>query len=181
MPKCFNLVMESGKIIGAALRRSNGLPNTAKKEMPARHRIRSELLMTIAEEQLPGGVFPPGLKGRLPHEYAQQVRILGVLFHGNAGFNAHTDDVIRRAMVRHGILARIARSTWDMEVGILRSTHAMLLVSLVRYGLSIVGTHAYDVLLGRLEVQTANVAARGITGVSRAARLEALHPVAHVL
>ena len=44
-----------------------------------------------------------------------------------------------------------------------------------------VGGSAYEGLLRRLEVQIANIAAGRIVGVSRAARLEILHPVAGVM
>ena len=51
IPKCNNLVMEPGKIIGTVLRRNNGLSNTVNKELPGRDRRLGELLTTIAEEQ----------------------------------------------------------------------------------------------------------------------------------
>ena len=62
----------------------------------------------------------------------------------------------------------------------MRSTHGALLTSLARYALPFVGMLAYEVLRRRLEVQYASVAACRITRVSRAARLEILHPVADV-
>ena len=93
---------------------------------------------------------------------------------------AHVDDVICRATVRRGAMAQVARSLWGLDVGILRSTHAALITSLISYCLEVVGGTAYVGLLRRLEVQVANSAARRIVGVSRAARLGILHPVAGI-
>ena len=97
------------------------------------------------------------------------------------GFEGHTDGVISRTMTRHGAMARLARSSWGLEAGLLRSTHQALITSVAGYGLTLIGNFAYDGTPRRLDTQSANVAARRITGASRAARLEKLHATADVL
>ena len=97
------------------------------------------------------------------------------------GFASHVDNAVQRAMVRHRVMAQLARSLWGLEAGILRSTHAAVITSLVRFGLVVTRSYAYEALIRRLETQDANVAARRTTGVSRAARLEVLRSVADIL
>ena len=88
--------------------------------------------------------------------------------------------MLERARARHGIMARLARSSWGLEVGVLRTAHTALLTSMVRYALVTVGSGAYEAHLQRLETQHANISARRITGISRSARLMTLHMCADV-
>ena len=97
------------------------------------------------------------------------------------GFEMRVDEDIGRTLVRHGVMGQLARTSWGFEVGIHRSTHKVLITSLAGYGLSAVGSFLCEALISRLEAQSANVAARRISGVSRAARLEVRHPAADIL
>ena len=58
-PKCNNLVISPGAIVGETVfRRDSRLSATAGAEPPARDRRLGDLLSSIADEQLPAGVFP---------------------------------------------------------------------------------------------------------------------------
>ena len=78
-------------------------------------------------------------------------------------------------------MAQLARTSCRLEACLLRITHKAPITSVAGYGLTLVGSFAYRGLRGSLETQSANIAARRITGVSRAAKLEALLPIADVL
>ena len=117
----------------------------------------------------------------MPYNYADSFRVLGVTLDERLGFEKHVSGVIGRTMTRHGAMAQLARTSWGLEVGLLRSAHKALITSIAQYGLTLVGNFAYEGSLNRLETQSANVAARRITGVSRAARLAVLRSTADVL
>ena len=141
-------------------RRSNGLARTVNDEVAARYRRLAELLATITGGRLQRGVFPPSLRGKLPYTYAASFRILGVALSARMGFEEHVGAVIGRTTTRHGVMAQLARTTYGLEAGLLRSTHKALITSVVVFGLTSVGGFAYEKLIGRLEAQSSNVAAR---------------------
>ena len=91
------------------------------------------------------------------------------------GLAHHIGGVLQRAVLRHWVMARLARSTWGLEAGILRSAHATLLTSLTAYALAVVGSGAYEKKFRKLGTRSTNVSARRITGAGRSARLETLH------
>ena len=83
--------------------------------------------------------------------------------------------MLTRANVRHSIMARLARSSWGLEIGVLRTAHTTLLTSLSRYALTTIGSCAYESGLRSLETQHTTVSARRIAGVGHSARIAALH------
>ena len=124
---------------------------------------------------VPKNGFPVALRDSLPYVYSEQVRILGVLWDSRMCFVDHIQGGLNRANVRHGVVARLARSTWGLWVRVLRATHSALLTNLSSYGLVVVGSGAYEVGWRRLNVQLANVSARRIVGIGQSAQLTALH------
>ena len=90
------------------------------------------------------------------------------------GFTEHVNNILNRALVRHGVMAQLASTEWGLEAGVLRSTHIALVTSLIQYGLTTLGGHIYEEQPDRLDAQIVNIAARRITGVHRSARLEVL-------
>ena len=181
-PKCRNLVMSPGRMRGYVYRRQTG-PSASYRQGLKRNDELLERRTCPAEElgDVPEDVFPVAMRASLPYVYSDPLRILGAPWDGRMCFMDHISGVLDRANVRHGVMARLAHSTWGLEVGVLRATHAALLVSLSGYGLVVYGSGAYEVGLKRLEVQLANVSARRITGIGRSARLAALHMTADVL
>ena len=181
MEKCNNMVLSPEETVGGFYRRSTGLSATLSKELPERDKRLQDLLATFSEGNLPPGNFPNGKKQQLPYNYTESFKILGVLFDSHLGFQQHFHQVIKRASVRHGVMATLAQRRWGLEASILRSTHAALLTSLMTYGLVATGGTAYERCMERLETQQANIAARKITGASKSARLAVLHMTADVL
>ena len=179
--KCNNMVVSPEETVGGFYRRNNNLTITTNKELPNRDAHLSDLLKTFQEDKLPPGIFPTGKKQRLPYAYSSLIKILGVYIDEHLGLQHHYGQIIKRARVRHGVMATLAQRRWGLDVGILRSTHAALLTSLMTYGLAATGGLAYESCLDRLETQQTNIAARRITGVSKSARLAILHMVADVL
>ena len=99
----------------------------------------------------------------------------------NLGVEVSADDDIRRATMRRGEMARLAKSSWGLKLGTFRSIHSALITRLGQYGLTTPGVFAYNSSLHRLKIQYAAVAARRIAGASRAARLGILRPLADTL
>ena len=97
------------------------------------------------------------------------------------GFGMHFEQMFRRASIRQGIMATLARQAWSLEVGKLRITHAALLTSLHTNGMVAFGGMVYENIFQRLETQQKNIAARRITEASRSARLAVLHMAADVV
>ena len=128
----------------------------------------------------PEGIFPLELANKLPYKFVQSLKILGVVFDDQFGFKLQIDAMLDRAKVRHGVMARLARSSWGLEVGVLRTTHTALLTSMTRYALVTIGSGAYEKQFRHLETQHTNISARRITGISRSARLMTLHMCADI-
>ena len=113
-----------------------------------------------------------------PYRYAETIKTPGLCLDELSGFSERMDNGLKKAIVRHGVMAQLASTRWGLEAGVLRSTHLALIASLIQYGLVVFGGHAYERLMGRLDIQIANIAARRITGAHRSARLEVLMPTA---
>ena len=111
----------------------------------------------------------------VPYAVTSALRLLGVAFAGKTCFQQHASDAVDPAEVRHGIMARLARSSWGLEISLLRTTRAALLTSNVRYALVTTGYGAFPRCLGKLEPQYANISARRIVGIRCSARLLTLH------
>ena len=131
IPKCYNMLLSPREIVGVHYRRNNGLSTTTNKELPARDIRLKDLLDTFTEDRMPAGVCPPSLKHALPYHYKTDFKILGVQFDQVLGFKSHVEQTFRRAGVRQGIMASLAKRSWGLEVGILRSTHQALISSLM--------------------------------------------------
>ena len=109
VPKCNNVVMSPGAIIGPVVRWGNVLSMTVNKELQVRQTRLEGLFATIDEGALPEGVFPQGMRSLLPYNYADSFKVLGVTLGHVLGFEAHVTDVISRALVRQGVMAQLAR------------------------------------------------------------------------
>ena len=125
--------------------------------------------------------FFQDLQEGLPYPFANQIKILGIIFDMKLCFEAHIETILDRAKIRVGVISRLAGCTWGAETGILRLTGDSLVVSLMRYGLPMIGSGAYEQSINKLEVCVVNILARKIAGVARSARLPVLHMAAGVV
>ena len=100
------------------------------------------------------------------------------MFDESSDFAPRVTGVLQRTAVCHGAMERLARSTWELEAGLLRSAHAMLLARLTSYSLAVVGSSAYGREIESLGALGINISARRITGISHSARLGTLHMAA---
>ena len=91
---------------------------------------------------MPEKCFPPGMRESLPYKYAESIRVLGLQLDQKLCFEEHIMNVLSKANIRHEIMARLAKSTWGLEAGIMRTTHKALLSSLTGYGLVVYGSGA---------------------------------------
>ena len=81
---------------------------------------------------------------------------------------------VTRAQMRTGILATQARTTWGLEISVLRITHDAIITSLLRYGLEAVGSRCPDDIANRIDAAIINTAARRISGLLLSTRIEGL-------
>ena len=72
-------------------------------------------------------------------------------------------------------MPRLARYSWDPQVGVLRTARAALLTSLLMYAPMTVGSGVYERHREPQEIQRENISAQRITEISRLARSAARH------
>ena len=181
-PECRNLAVAPGRIIGQAFRRKAGCTKTHRRDLKKKDVPRKQRACAAEEAgDIPQGAFPAAMRKRLPYEYSDPLRILGVWWDSILCFADHIKGVLGRAPVRHCIFARLAGITWGLGTGALEATRSALLVSLSGYALAAVGSGARGEGLRSLEVKLANISARRIVGAGRSARPAALHMTAGVL
>ena len=180
-PKCRNLLVSPGRIIGQAFRRKTGYAETYRRDLKKNDVLREHRACAAEDAgDIPPDAFPIALRKKLPYEYSDPLSILGVWRDGRLRFAYHIKGVLGRATVRHGIMARLARSPWGLETGALKATHSAMLLSFSGFALATAGSGAYDEGLRSLEVQLANISARRIVGIGRLARIAALRMTAGV-
>ena len=78
-------------------------------------------------------------------------------------------------------MARLAKSTWGVEAGAIRSSNLALSVSLRANGIMTAGSGTHTKEIGKLAPRVTNVVARRIKEESKTARLPASHAAAGVL
>ena len=86
--------------------------------------------------------------------------------------------MLDNAAIRMGILARVSGFMWGLEAGALGMPADSLVTGLLRYGLAVVGSCAYEQPLARVDKAVINVTARRVLGVGRPARIPSPHSVA---
>ena len=181
VPKCQNILMSPGGYVGDIFRRSPTMTQKARNEAEQRDNRLSTIAAMMGEAATEVGLCPEGIKDNLPYKYMKTIKLLGLQLDERLGFATHLAGILQKAIVRHGIMAQLASTTWGLEAGVLRSTHIALITSLIRYGFTTYGGHIYEKLMDRLDVQVSNIAARRITGVHKSARLEVLMPTAGLI
>ena len=131
--------------------------------------------MEMLEVNLPGKVI-----GELPYSVVSRFRLLGVVFDENFRFQDHVSQILEKAKIRLAILAKVSSNSWGLDTGMLRLTGKALVLSLLRYGLTVTGSGMNDKDMQRIDTRVVNVLARRILGVGPSARLPVLHAVAGV-
>ena len=107
----------------------------------------------------------------LPYQSVDCMRILGILVDRRFCFGGHIGGVIERSKVRLAVLGSLAGRKRGEDLGALRLTGEALVVSLMRYCCSVVGSGAYEPSIRALDTSVIHVVARKVVGVSRPARL----------
>ena len=118
---------------------------------------------------------------RLPYKVVTAFRLLGVKFDDRFSFQAQFERILSLSENRVAILNRVAGCPWGLETNTLRLTCDTLVVSLLRYGLAIVGPGLSDKAMASLDACLLNVMPRKILGVTRTARIPILHAVSGAL
>ena len=126
------------------------------------------------------GVELERIFARLPYGVSGSLKLLGMHFDVGLDFRTQLSELLGKAGVRFGLLARVSGSSWGLETNTLRLTCDALIVSLIRYGLVVTGAGLFERHFSKIETRLTNVAARRILGIGRSARLIVLHAVAGV-
>ena len=90
-----------------------------------------------------------------------------MVFDQSLCFSPQVASILDRSKIRLGVVARLSGREWEAEVGILRMSGEALGLGLIRYGLAVFGSGAYELSAYALGVGGINVLARRICGVAR--------------
>ena len=112
-PKCRNTVIPPGEIVGGVSRETNGLSASVSKELRTSDPRLATLLATFVGADLPDGVFPLGLMGRLPYNSADKIKLLGITIDTTLACERQVGEVLQRVAIRHGVMAQLPRGTRD--------------------------------------------------------------------
>ena len=126
-------------------------------------------------QETPEEPRPIGLDRAFPYPLSPTLKVLGIIIDRHFTFDSHCTALFAKSRTRQGIMASVARRGWGLETAVLRITHDALITSLLRYGLSVLGSCVPDDLINRIDVLVINPAARRITGLESHARIEVLH------
>ena len=110
-----------------------------------------------------------------PFPLADEIKILGVTFDRHGSFDGHFAQVLAKARIRQGLLARVSHYSWGLETTILQITHDAVILSLVRYGLAILGSCYPEDLANQMDIQIINTASRKVADLPKTTRIETLH------
>ena len=132
-------------------------------------------------ELLEASVSPVSWRQPLPYIWTERMGISGVYSDPLLAFSAHLASLPSRVRIRRSVLARLSRSNWGLETGVLRSTHSALLVSLAGCGLVTVGSSMYEGGFRQRDTRRINIAARLVVELGVSARIEALFSAADFL
>ena len=132
-------------------------------------------------DELETGCRPREELEKLPYSVVEEMRVLGVVFDDGFKFLKQYGKMRAKARVRMAIMKRLAGTSWGLETTMMRVTGEALVVSLLRYGLTTVGSGLEDKVMRRVDTGILNVMARMTTGVTRSARIPILHAVAGIL
>ena len=134
-----------------------------------------------AEEQLAARIFPKEFRPRLPYQWGEAIKILGITFDSQLTYKKHVTDLLSKAKIRHSTMRKLTHSGWGLDTNILRTAHSFLLTGLTRYGLGTVGSGLYEPDFCRLETRHSNIAVRRVLGAGTSARLESLYAVSDLM
>ena len=113
-----------------------------------------------------------------PFTLEANLKVLGVILDDHLTMDANIQAMLSRAQLRQGILAKMAKTTWGLETGVLRITHNAIITSLLRYALTLIGSTSPDDLVNRIDAAIINAAARKVTGLPTPTRIGILHLIA---
>ena len=181
-PKSYNFIMSPGLILGSVFRREPNAHRLSNLNRPKLDREQHTVLTELPREGLDNArIFPGERREKLLCAWNETSKILGITLDPKLTFESHCERLMGRSKVRHGALAKLARSNWGLETGILWATYNALLVSVTRSGLATVGSGMYETHFRQMDTKHTNIAARRIAGMGISARLETLHVMAGTL
>ena len=108
-------------------------------------------------------------------------KILAVKIDSQFTLDEHSKSIIIKAAVGQFVLAKVANCHWALDVGTTHIAHNAVIDSLLRYALTATGSVFPPDLVGRVNTQIINTAARKIGGVSRTTRMENLHLILNTM
>ena len=180
-PKSMNFITAALTLVGPLFRRQKEAYRRGVQEVRKRETDLELLHMQEGGEEGEELSEFEILCSGLPYQVTSSIKILGVIFDRKFSFTPHIQGIMDRAKIRLAILQRLAGCTWGAETNLLRLTGEALVTSLLRYGLAVTGSGAYEQAISSLDVGVVNIMARKIAGVGCTARLVALHAASGVL
>ena len=176
--KCKNIIFNPTVLRGGIYRRStDGIKLSTRERLARQWRAAAPFSSEVMDFDPQQGGEPDGdpLGAPYPFPLSDSLRVLGVTIDEYFALDEHFQSVLAKAPVRQGILHKVVNSSWGLEVGVLKMTHDAVIVSLMRYALTVTGSAYPPDLMRKMTTRIANITSRQIGGLSRSARIEALH------
>ena len=101
----------------------------------------------------------------LPYSVVSRFKLLGIIFDKDFDFQDHVRLILEKAKIRLAILVKVSSSTWGLDTGMLRLTAKALVLSLLRYGLTVTGSGMSNRDMQKIDTRVINILARKILGV----------------
>ena len=57
------------------------------------------------------------MKAELPYEFQKSFKVLGMVLDERLGCEEHGEEMLRGITTRHGVMALLARISWDWKLG----------------------------------------------------------------
>ena len=185
--KCKNIVMNPDLLPNGVYRRApNTVATTTRNRIAQQRKAEGRYVVARLDFEVGGGADQMNAQviqrdTGYPFPLSTEMEILGITIDPWFTLDAHYQKMVAKAPVRQGILNRLAKARWGLEVGVQKMARDSVIGSILRYGLVLTGSCFPPDLMRKMNTQILNISARKVGGIARTARIESLHFVTEVM
>ena len=185
--KCKNIMMNPDLLPNGIYRRApNTVATTTRNRIAQQRKAGGRYVVARLDFEVGGGADQMNAQviqrdTGYPFPLSTEMEILGITIDPWFTLDAHYQKMVAKAPVRQGILNRLAKARWGLEVGVQKMARDSVIGSILRYGLVLTGSCFPPDLMRKMNTQILNISARKVGGVARTARSESLHLVTEVM
>ena len=119
-----------------------------------------------------------GMGRQLSYSTVARIKILGVVFDRGLSCEDHLNRVLDKAKPRLAVLSKVFSFSWGLESGMIRVAGNALIISQLRYGLTVIGSGLSEKGMRLIDTRVVNAPASRIRGMGPSPRIPILHAVA---